>query len=60
MSLETTSLTHFTALQKRLVIIICGLVTGMAFVDATALNVALPAIQKSLSATAADAFPFKL
>ena len=56
MSLETSSLSHFTVLQKRLVVIICGFVTGMAFVDATALNVALPAIQKSLSATAADAF----
>ena len=51
-----TSLARFSKLQKQLVVLICGLVTGMAFVDATALNVALPAIQKSLSATAADAF----
>ena len=46
----------FSAAQKQLVVIICGLVTGMAFIDATALNVALPAIQLSLAANSADAF----
>ena len=56
MTPNKTQISSFSKLQKQIVIVVCGLVTGMAFVDATALNVALPSIQKSLSATAADAF----
>ena len=56
MERSANQISSFTKAQKQTVILICGLVTGMAFVDSTALNVSLPAIQKSLSATAADAF----
>ena len=42
--------------EQRRVIIISSLVTGAGFIDTTALNVALPFIQKDLNASAADAY----
>ena len=45
----------YSAYQQRLVIIACALTTAMGFIDATALNVALPVIQTALSASTTDA-----
>lgn len=56
MNVNKIEIPEFSKTKKNLIIVICGLVTGMALVDATALNVSLPAIQKSLSTTAADTF----
>ena len=42
--------------EKRLVLIITSLVTGIGFIDTTALNVALPFIQTDLNASAADTY----
>ncbi len=44
----------FTDHHKNLSVIIAALVSAMGFIDATALNVALPFIQSSLSASATD------
>lgn len=45
---------EFSDGQRLKVIIIAALVSAMGFIDATALNVALPFIQSSLSASATD------
>ena len=42
--------------ERRLVLLICALVTGVSFIDTTALNVALPFIQRDLNATATDTY----
>ena len=42
--------------EKRTVLIITSLVTGIGFIDTTALNVALPFIQTDLNASAADTY----
>ncbi len=44
----------FSARHRQFVIIIAALVSAMGIIDATALNVALPFIQSSLNAPAAD------
>ena len=49
-------MTTYSQSEKRLVIIITSLVTGIGFIDTTALNVALPFIQEDLNASAADAY----
>ena len=41
---------------QRLVLIICALVSGVGFIDSTALNVALPFIQRDLGADAASTY----
>ena len=48
------SLSTFSALHRQFVIIIAAFVSAMGIIDATALNVALPFIQSSLNAPAAD------
>ncbi len=45
---------EFSNGQRLKVIIIAALVSAMGFIDATALNVALPFIQSSLNASATD------
>ena len=42
--------------ELRLVLIICALVTGVGFIDTTALNVAMPFIQTDLKASATDTY----
>ena len=44
----------FSDKHRQKVIIITALVSAIGFIDATALNVALPFIQESLNATATD------
>jgi len=44
----------FSDKHRQKVIIIAALVSAIGFIDATALNVALPFIQESLNATATD------
>jgi len=44
----------FSELHRLLVVIIAALVSAMGFIDATALNVALPFIQSGLNASATD------
>lgn len=51
---EKQKIPEFSELQRQKVIIIAALVTAMGFIDATALNVALPFIQSSLNASATD------
>ena len=41
---------------QRLVLLICALVSGVGFIDSTALNVALPFIQRDLGADAASTY----
>ena len=53
MSVQTLQ-SEFSDGQRLKVIIIAALVSAMGFIDATALNVALPFIQSSLSASATD------
>ena len=49
-------MTAYSQSEKRLVVIITALVTGIGFIDTTALNVALPFIQTDLGASAADTY----
>ena len=49
-------MTPYSRAEKRLVVIITALVSGIGFIDTTALNVALPFIQKTLNASAADTY----
>jgi EmrB/QacA subfamily drug resistance transporter len=51
---EKQKIPEFSEPQRQKVIIIAALVTAMGFIDATALNVALPFIQSSLNASATD------
>ena len=51
---EKTPKSEFSNGQRLKVIIIAALVSAMGFIDATALNVALPFIQSSLQASATD------
>ena len=45
---------QFSVRHRQMVIVIAALVSAMGFIDATALNVALPFIQSSLNASATD------
>lgn len=47
---------HYSKSEQRLVVFITALVTGIGFIDTTALNVALPFIQRDLNASAADTY----
>ena len=47
-------MTEFSPAHRKITIIIASLGTSMGFIDATALNVALPFIQSSLNASATD------
>ena len=47
-------MTEFSPAHRKITIIIASLGTSMGFIDATALNVALPFIQSSLDASATD------
>lgn len=49
-------MTAYSKSEQRLVVIITALVSGIGFIDTTALNVALPFIQKTLNASAADTY----
>ena len=49
-------MTSYSQSEQRLVVIITALVTGIGFIDTTALNVALPFIQTDLNASAADTY----
>ncbi|MGC6517275.1 MAG: MFS transporter [Candidatus Puniceispirillaceae bacterium] len=46
----------YSSSEKKLVIFITALVSGIGFIDTTALNVALPFIQRDLNASAADTY----
>ena len=48
--------TPYSPKELRLVLIICALVTGVGFIDTTALNVAMPFIQTDLKASATDTY----
>ena len=48
--------TPYNAKELRLVLAICALVTGVGFIDTTALNVAMPFIQTDLKASATDTY----
>ena len=52
--MTTTNAPPFQDEHKRIVIIVAAIVSAMGFIDATALNVALPFIQSSLRASATD------
>jgi len=43
-----------TAAHGRWVLVVCTIASGMAFIDATALNVAMPALQDDLGASGAE------
>ena len=49
-------MTAYSKSEQRLVVVITALVSGIGFIDTTALNVALPFIQKTLNASAADTY----
>ena len=49
-------MTPYSKSEQRLVVIITALVTGIGFIDTTALNVALPFIQRDLNVSAADTY----
>ena len=46
----------YSSQTQRLVLMICALVSGVGFIDSTALNVALPFIQRDLGADAASTY----
>ena len=49
-------MTSYSKQEQRLVVFITALVSGIGFIDTTALNVALPFIQRDLNASAADTY----
>ena len=49
-------MTIYSKQEQRLVVFITALVSGIGFIDTTALNVALPFIQQDLNASAADTY----
>ena len=49
-------MTPYSKSEQRLVVLITALVSGIGFIDTTALNVALPFIQRDLNASAADTY----
>ena len=49
-------MTSYSKQEQRLVVFITALVSGIGFIDTTALNVALPFIQTDLNASAADTY----
>ena len=49
-------MTPYSKSEQHLVVLITALVSGIGFIDTTALNVALPFIQRDLNASAADTY----